>query len=83
MYMKMIMAFILSFCFLGNVYASNIEYRFDNESTITNLSERIEDEENEDSEDSSGGALQYFILIAAFLGICVFFLYLKNMDMDD
>lgn len=72
--MRKLLLVIISFFFVNNVYASNLEY------TDTNvrytLSERIEEEE--ETEDS--GFVQYFILIAVFLGVSALFLILKGND---
>lgn len=62
------------FCFTSTVYAKDLS----NQDALINysLSERIEEENEEDK----SGALQYFILIVAFLGISAFFLMLKDND---
>ena len=72
--MKKIILFIMIFCFTSTVYAKDLS----NQDALINysLSERIEEENEEDK----SGALQYFILIVAFLGISAFFLMLKDND---
>lgn len=74
--MKQLLLVIVSFFFVNNVYASNLEYT---DTTIKySLSERIEEEE--ETKDSS--FVEYFILIAIFLGVSILFLILKD-DNDD
>lgn len=72
--MKKIIVFILTFCFIGNVYAKDLSYN--DTSIMYSLSERIE----EASEENDNGVLQYFILIVAFLGISALFLIIKGSD---
>lgn len=72
--MKQLLLVIVSFFFVNNVYDSSIEYT--DTSVRYTLSERIE--EGEETEDS--GFVQYFILIAVFLGVSALFLILKGND---
>lgn len=74
--MKKVLLLIISFCFIGNVYALDLK---DNDYvSLSNFYHLIERIENEEKEEKKGSFFEYVLLIGAFVGVSAVFLFLKD-----